>query len=833
MSSATLGRLRLFTLREFLSHWRRSVASVAVVTVSAALLVAVIGLYGSLTGSVDQLATGIAGNADLEVAGITDSGFDQSLQGEVAGVPGVQAAVPMLRTTLVAGATRTMLIGVDASIAKLDSDLQKTVESSLASGSALLSVPNGVAVGPGMGTPTGASVTVGSGTATVAAVLSSADARRINDGQFVIAPLPLAQKLASRLHRIDSVLIVTAPGADVGQVRAAVADVVAGRAIVAKPDFRTAQAGNSVALIKYSVLMGSAVALVVSAFLVFNAMNMAVTQRRPTISMLRALGARRSVIARDLVLEAAALGLVGAAIGAPLGILMGRWSIGRLPPFLVQSVDARIHYVLPSYAIPLAIVACVAASIGASTLAARQVYRVAPIEALAPVGASSTDTVGGPLYVFIGVVSAAVLAAAIVMAYVVQGRIALVAVAILFIGMIGLCVAGTTVIVRATAVVARLLGAAGRIGSATVERAPRRVWATVVTVAVAVALSTSVIGSNANMIASASASFADVGTPDLYVCTTAVDAIPTGPLLAPNIAPDIAALPGVASVVPGQTTYATVGDTRFLMQGMSRDSNAGISTNVRGELRKSLLAGDGIVLSRDVARALNLRADDTMNLPTPQGIQHVKVLATVDYFSALTGAAALPLSSVQKWYGRPGANYVELHYTAGSDHAATTTAVQKIATPANFTYSGAAAKAGLNQSLVQGSALLSSLQWVVALVAAIALLNTLMLSVLERRREIGVLRAMGSSGKFALQMVLAEAAAIGIVGGLLGLVMGAFGHWLDTVVTSSVATIHVEYHLVPSMFVYAGAALLLSLLGSIPPALRAARLNIIDAVAAE
>lgn len=832
MGTAALARLRVFTVREFLAHWRRSVASLAVVTVSAALLVAVTGLYGSLTGSVAELSQGISGNADLEVAGITDGGFEQSLQPEIAAVPGVEAAVPMLRTSTSAEGGRAVLLGVDSGITKLDSDLQKSVEDSPDAGAALLRVPNGVLVGPGFGSDDGSSIAVGSGTATVANVLRG-DANRINGGRFIIAPLPLAQQLTGRGQQIDSVLIVAEPGADIGQLRAAVTDAVAGRAIVANPDFRTAQTDNSILLIKFAVLLGSTVALVVSAFLVFNAMNMAVTQRRPTISMLRALGGKRSTIVRDLLAEAAALGLLGALIGVPLGIALGRWSIDRLPPFLAQSVDASVHYVLPVYAIPLAVAACVLACVAASASAARQVYRVAPVEALAPVGSASADSVGGRVYVGIGVVSSLVVAAAIVGAYTIPGRPALVAIGVLFVGMIGLTVACTRSIVRAAAAVARLLGPAGRLSAATIERSPRRVWATAITVSVAVALSTAVVGSNSNMIDSASASFADVAKPDLYVSSSAYDVLPTGPLLAPSVATAVAAVPGVAQVIPGQTTFATVGDTRFLLQGMSPDSNAGMATGIQDDLRARMLAGDGILLSRDVARALDVTPGSTLNLPTPQGIKRVTVLDTVDYFSALTGAAVLALPLMQDWFGRPGANYLEVRFDPDVDRAAVTAAVEKAATPANFTYTGATAKSGVDTSLVQGSAVLNSLQWVVSLVAAIALLNTLMLSVLERRREIGVLRAMGASSKFTVKMVLAEALAIGVVGGILGIAMGAFAHWLNTVITSSVATIEIHYRIVPIMFAYAAAALLLSLLGSIPPALRAARLNIIDAVAVE
>src|SRR5208283_4616450 len=127
---------------------------------------------------------------------------------------------------------------------------------------------------------------------------------------------------------------------------------VKGRAIVAEPSARATRAGDGVKLMNYMALMGAAVALVVGAFLIYTTMTMAINQRRPVISMLRAIGGRRATIVRDMLAEAAILGLIGGAIGSGLGMLMGRAAIGRLPPALTQGLEARVEYWLPAYAIP-------------------------------------------------------------------------------------------------------------------------------------------------------------------------------------------------------------------------------------------------------------------------------------------------------------------------------------------------------------------------------------------------------------------------------------------------------------------------------------------------
>jgi putative ABC transport system permease protein len=148
-------------------------------------------------------------------------------------------------------------------------------------------------------------------------------------------------------------------------------------------------------------------------------------------------------------------------------------------------------------------------------------------------------------------------------------------------------------------------------------------------------------------------------------------------------------------------------------------------------------------------------------------------------------------------------------------------------------YPGEEAAAAVGKSMAQGTALIDIMAWIVVFVASVALLNTLMLSVLERRRELGMLRAMGASRRFSLRTVLAEAAGIGIVGAAIGAVLGVVNQYLTSAALTKVLSIDVVYR--PSLLaiVFACAALGLTLLGAIPPAVRAARLDIVAAVAAD
>jgi putative ABC transport system permease protein len=827
--AASASRLRVFSLRELVVHRRRTAASVAVMAVSAMYLVAVIGIFGSITGSVNRLADGIAGIAALEVSGITDAGFPDTVAADVAAVPGVATAAPMIRTTASTATGPVLLFGADASSAELGGALKDAVRKPVKE---LSENPNGVQVGPKVGVAKGQKFQLGSASVTVAEVLTGKQLADLNGGHYVLAPLALAQNITGRKGQLDSILITTKPHADLAAVRAGVTAAVKDRAIVAAPSMRAVRAGDGVKLMNYMALMGAGVALLVGAFLVYTTMTMAITQRRPVISMLRAIGGRRTTIVRDLLAESALLGLIGGGIGAAIGIAMGRIAIGRLPPAITQGLEARVEYWLPGYAIPAALAAIIATAVAASAMAARQVYKVSPIEALAPVGVSAADFVPRWLRMAFGLSAVAIFAVSIVVVLGRRGPLAFVAVFALFTAEIALGFALTAIMVKATAAIARLFGSVGPLAAATIERAPRRVWATVMTVLIAVVTTIVITGTNADMIRSARAIFAPVAGVDVWVSADPPDSYPVD-ALPQDLADKVAAVPGVRRVTKGASGFAEVGGTRVLLDGFSAGTADPLFAALSEQVRNSVLEGRGVVLSQNLGKTLHVRVGDALQLQTPHGPQRTTVLALVPYFSTVIGTVGLDLDHMRTWFDRPAATALQVTAAAGVDPNRLLADVRRAVPTPNYVYSGRTALAGLEAPLHQSMFIANAVWIIVVFVAAVALFNTLTLSVLERRREIGVLRAMGTSRRLTVRMILAEAAAIGILGGVCGLLFGLADQWLYSLVSGDMMNFTVGFRPSPMALVFTVGALAVSLLGSLPPARRAARLNIIDAVSVD
>lgn len=831
--AAAASRWRVFSLRELTVHRRRTVASIAVMAVSAMYLVAILGIFGSVTGSVNRLADGIAGVAALEVSGITDAGFPDTVTADVAAVPGVAAAVPMIRASAPTPSGPVLLLGADANIAALRGALQDAMKDP---GAEQLTtappVPNGVRVGPGVGRAKGETFQLGSVTVSVTELLSGKHLADLNGGHYVLAPLALAQNASGRQGQLDSILLTTKPGADLGAVRAAVTAAVNNRALVAEPSMRATRAGDGVKMMNYMALMGAMVALAVGAFLIYTTMTMAITQRRPLISMLRAIGARRVTIVRDMLTEAAILGLIGGGVGSGLGILMGRMAIGRLPSAITQGLEARIEYWLPGYAIPAAVAATTLTSVVAAAMAARQVYKVSPIEALAPVGVSAADRVPRWLRLTCGLAAVAVLAVSLPAVVSQRGVLAFIAMGAVFCAESALGFAVAVPIVVATAATARLFGSAGALAAATISRAPRRVWATVMTVLIAVVTTVAITGTNNDMIRSARGIFAPLGDVTVWVSANPPDGYATD-VLPQGLSERVAALPGVARVTEGAVAFAVVGGTRVLLDGFSPATADALYRALDERVRGEVLAGRGVVLSQNLGKTLDVRVGDQLRLQTPHGLQRTVVLALVPYFSTVIGTVGMSLEQLRRWFDRPASTTLQITAAPGMDPNRLLAEVREAVPAPDYVYDGRAALAGREAPMKQSMFIANAVWIIVVFVAAVALLNTLTLSVLQRRREIGVLRAMGSSRRFTLQTVLAEAAGIGVVGAVLGLALGLVDQRLFSLVSADMMNFQVSFRPSPTAFAFAVGALAISLLGALPPAMRAARLNIIAAVSVE
>ena len=821
---------RVFSLREAAAGRGRAVASLAVIAVSSALLVAVLGLIGSIDTSVGRLADGISGSAALEVTGYGDGGIAESVLADVQSTPGVSVAVPVVQTTITTQFGPTLLLGADARSIRVNNALREAISAHLG---ALNAAIDGVLAGPGLGVGVGDKVLAGDQAVSVVAVLEGTAGTRLNQGRYLLAPLRLAQRLAGRGAILDSVLVVPKAGTDPVELQSSLTRAVAQRGVVTEPQARRAAVSTGVNLVRFVALSAGAFAFIVSGFLIYTALSMSIAQRRPQLSRLRAIGVQPHRLVAALVGEVAVYGVVGGAIGAVGGIFVGRTVLGGLPDVFMQTVTARIEYALPWWAMPAGILAAVAASVAAAAIAARQVYTVTPVEAMAPAHASVADRIPTRLRVGAAVLFVVLAPAAFWVAGAGLGLLADAAISLMFGALIALGFAMGPALVELCARCAALLGAGGALAASAIRREPRRVWATTMAVTIAVAATLAINGGGANAVAAARSSYAAVGQTDIWISTRAPGLFPTGPALPAQVRDRVQAVPGVVRVTDARAGYGTVGGAKVMMWGLGDTSSDPLLSTVTDEVRRDAMDGQGAVVSRDLARKAGVEVGDSVELSTVNGLRKVPVLAIVPFFSGLSGTMGLAQPLLREWFAQPQPTALEITAGPGTD-LATLLAGIRAAVPAGiYVYSGQDAVDGFDVLLRQAFALTDAIWVVVLVIATVAVLNMLTMSVLQRRRELGVVRAIGAGPAFIWGSVLAEGAAIGMVGGALGMLFGTIEQFLSDIASSEVWSVDVQYRPVLLAFTLAAGAVVVCTAGSMAPAVRASRIDILTAIADE
>lgn len=352
------------------------------------------------------------------------------------------------------------------------------------------------------------------------------------------------------------------------------------------------------------------------------------------------------------------------------------------------------------------------------------------------------------------------------------------------------------------------------------------------TVVIAVVTTVTITGTNTDMIRSARAIFAPVTDSPVWVSASPPDTYPTD-ALPQGLSEKLAAMPGVARVTEGAFGFAEVGGTRVMLDGFAPKTADPLYRALDQQAREAVLAGRGVVLTQNLGKTLHVRVGDPLRMQTPHGVRQAPVLALVPYFSTVIGTVGMSLDQLRSWFDRPVATSLQIAAVPGVDPHRLLGDIRGAVPAPNYVFDGRAELAGLEAPMHQSMFIANAVWIIVMLVAAVALLNTLTLSVLERRREIGVLRAMGSSRRFTLRMVLAEAAGIGGVGGLLGLGFGSADQWLFSLVSGDMMNFQVTFRPSWMSLAFTLGALVISMLGSVAPARRAAGLNIIEAVGVE
>lgn len=823
--------LLALALRALLERPLRTAISLASLAVSAGLAVAM-SATGSTFTAASQRSITLGREVDLVVLSAGPGGLDQAAVERVAAVDGVRSASALLRQVVLVDGHRTLLIGVGDTAGAIGDDgrcLDLTGP---------LDEP-GLVIGPGVETPRADRATVAvtgidrTDRVPVIGSMTCGPLQDLNGGRVVAAPLDVAQELAGRPQAVD-VVFVTGDGAATPALRGRIADAVEGRALVGTPTEVVRTALSPLRPVLQLLLLTSSLSVLVGAFLVFNTMSMAALERRGTLALFRALGASRRRLLATFLAEAAILGAVGAVLGLGLGALAIQPIIDALPPFLLDIVGVAPKAALPTSSIVIGFGVGVGAGLLGAAIPAIEALRRDPIEALRPHDTMETFGLSGDsaLLTGIGLVTGTT---GVAVAFLVDGVGPILGILLLQVGFIAATFGQAERLARIAGVAIRWTGSAGVLAASNLERSARRTWATAAAMAVAIALVVVTMASAANFRSAIDQQFQSLRRPDLWVQTEALSQIATSRSLPSGLRESITVLPGVRDVAGGQAAYVVSDGEQLLVEGFSGDSAAPLLARTPTAERARVIAGEGVVVDQRLATARHITVGDEVSLESTTGRRSFPVIAVVDIPSVTDGFIGMSNETFGATFGRDELTWLEVHVENGWSVEAVRAEIERLGRDADLHVgTGDEVFQVVVQDLARTTAIFDVVSVAVVAGAAVAVLNTLLISVVQRRREFGVLRAIGAGPRQLRWIVLLEAVGIAAVGTGLGITLGELGHLLALRAMEPALGTVIAYSFSPLPVIVAlVVAPLVALVGSSLPMSRVASAEIVDAIAYE
>lgn len=613
----------------------------------------------------------------------------------------------------------------------------------------------------------------------------------------------------------------------------------------------TAADGKAFLNIVRMVLLGfSGLSLLVGIFLILNTFSILVAQRTGELALMAALGARRRQIIGSVLVEATLVGVVASAVGLGLGA-----GVSLLLKSVMEAnsgAQLPVGLIVPVGYLVLAFVLGVAVTLIAALVPAFRASRVPPVEAMR---ASAAEQRSISRITKLGAVPAVVGVGATIASVTTDlgGARWLVLAGGIVLGLAGIALLTPAASKALLPGIGRLLSWSmpGKLGRRNASRNPRRTAITVATLVVTLGL-VGGVGVVAESLRADVTSMAtqDLGA-DLVLGGDGVSGRAGGqgggppqaadgrimPTFEASVIDEANELPGVSRAVAQYVDTVQVAGAGSRQPVASSAAGADLAqlvpvlgvSRVDGSLA-ALRPGE-VVVDKDTLSSQGLRVGGTARLATPRaGWQEYRIVGSYEPSYLLRGPVLAPEQAGEQFVSAaPALGYVEL--TASADKAATKQAVSDLlaSNPEVSVQDQTQLAEDAAGQVDTAEVMLYVLLGLSVIIGILGIINTMALSILERTRELGLLRAIGMRRSHMVHMVVAESLVMAIFGALLGLVAGGLAG-AAVVQVAGLSELAVPW---TSMAVFLGLAVVAGLVAALAPSARAAKVNVLSAIAYE
>ncbi|MGN6430385.1 MAG: ABC transporter permease [Gaiellaceae bacterium] len=648
---------------------------------------------------------------------------------------------------------------------------------------------------------------------------------------IAVFSIPTAQRLLD-LHGYSEISVAAKPGVSDGKL---VSELKQNVPQTAQVRTATQQANEDkkgvssfISFIRGFLLGFGGIALFVGAFVIFNTLSITVAQRTRELATLRTLGASRRQVLRSVVLESFFIGLGASVIGLFAGFGLARGLSSLFGALGLSLPEASTVYAARTVVISLLL--GVLATVLAGFVPALRATRVPPIAAVREGAVIERRKRLGPVagLVLFGIASA-LIAYATLGGHLGSGRSLLALAGGTLLGLLGVAGFAPALVTTLAAVVGipakRLGGAAGRLAAENATRNPARTASTAAALMIGLALVSFVAVLGNGVHGSIDRAIEGQVTADWVV--TSQNGWTAFPAAAGRTA---AKAPGVALASDIRSDRGRIGGANVSVNGVDPATIARVyhfDWKQGSNATLARLDGHGALVKQSFGRKHHLAVGDTFTLRSPAGTPVQLTVAGIfqpPRVMEVLGGVVISQAAFDHTFTRPSNSLTLIEGSptqAGLDKALAAFPDAKAQTEHEYVK----AQSSFIDTMLNLLYVLLALSVIVSL---FGMLNTLVLSVFERTRELGMLRAVGMTRRQARRMVRHESVITALIGATLGLPLGIM---LAAAVTHALGKYGVTFSVpVASLVVFAVAAMIAGVLAAIAPARRAARLNVLEAL---
>jgi putative ABC transport system permease protein len=854
--------LRHVSLRHIKFQKAQTILALAGICLGVAAIVSIGIVNKSVLRSFEDSLIQATGRATLQITG-AQSGFPEAIVEKVRAVPGVEYAVPVIDTDglLSKGKERSvMILGVDVLVDSQIRSYSLSNESAdipdpllfLAKADSIL-ITKAMAEREGIALNQKIKVETVRGTRTfrVRGILNPEGPAKAMGGNLAVMDIYAAQMAFGKEGRVDRVDVSLLRGEELETVKQRIRAALPKGYTVETPVGRTRQIEEMLSKFQTGLNLISIFAIIVGMYLIYNAVSISIVHRRKEIGILRALGTTRGEIMRLFMGETLAISIIASALGVGVGILFAGSIVGALGKIISQwYARTTVTGISVTWYYPVSGIACgVMASLVAAVFPVLSGSRISPISAIRSVPYSEEGFFTGRRLniaaAFFLLLSATVFGLYKFAEFSPYFRNKTFLFSSQIFLLLGISLLTPAFLKGFLSMFHRMpalrLGSMGMLAGLNLRK---NITRNAVAVA-AIFFGISVFVNSAGFVHSLKESVMTwldaVVRADIIVSaghpssSTNAQTVP----MPVDMWREIEKVPGVLSADPWRKVYMDYNGKRVLLSivDLVRRGKYSHFMVVRGD-HKGLLSllprRDNIAVSEAFAAEFGVKPGDVITLPTPSGPVRFGIVAVVVDYLYDGGTISMDINTYQRHWGDMLADQFSVRVKPGENIATVRDAIQKrLGTDRKlYVLPVREFKAEIRKVIDQTFMFNYALSVITMTIACFGIIITLLASVLERTREIGVLRSIGMLRRQVSGVVVLESVLMGVMGGILGSGAGIITGWitLEGADYSSLVEYCIPYGTILWALIMSVG---LSAVAGMYPARRAAKTNIVEALAYE